>query len=43
MLKKKIIQNSFKYKLRIIGKFGHVFDIVEKPLIRFNEGDLEIF
>jgi hypothetical protein len=37
MLKKSFIQNSFKYKLRIIRKFGHAYDIVEKPLIRFNE------
>jgi hypothetical protein len=43
MLKKNFIQNSFKYKLRIIGKFGHAPHIVEKPLIGFNKGDLEFF
>jgi hypothetical protein len=40
MLKKSFIQNSFKYKLRISGKFGRAPDIFEKLLIGFNEGDL---
>jgi hypothetical protein len=41
MLKKSFIQNLFKYKLRIIGKFGCAPRFVEKPLIGFSKGDLE--
>ncbi len=38
-------ENSFKSKLKNIGQFGHILDLLGKLLLQLgcNEGDLENF